>query len=96
MPYTFATCGVFLFRRPMMGTRREYSKLLRLRYWRLSRGLSQAEAARQLGMSHLTLGYLENGRLAPGPRDRERLRSFFGEHSERMLEEVGDDLGVAP
>jgi transcriptional regulator with XRE-family HTH domain len=51
--------------------------------------------ARQLGMSHLTLGYLENGRLAPSPRDLERLRAVFGEHAERMFEEVGDGLGVA-
>jgi transcriptional regulator with XRE-family HTH domain len=48
--------------------------MLRLRLWRLSEGLTQAEAARQLGMSHLTLGYLETGRLAPGPRDLDRLR----------------------
>ena len=47
-------------------------------------------------MSHLTLGYLENGRLAPSQRDLERLRSVFGEHAERMFEEVGDGLGVTP
>ena len=35
--------------------------MLRLRLWRLSNGLTQAQAARRLGMSHLTLGYLENG-----------------------------------
>jgi transcriptional regulator with XRE-family HTH domain len=52
--------------------------MLRLRLTRLSRGLSQAEMARQLRMSHLTLGYLENGRLAPSQRDLERLRAVFG------------------
>jgi transcriptional regulator with XRE-family HTH domain len=70
--------------------------LLRLRLTRLSRGFSQTEMARQLGMSHLTLGYLENGRLAPSQRDLERLRIVFGEHAERMFEEVGDGLGVIP
>ncbi len=58
------------FVRPPEGSTQE---LLRLRLTRLSRGLSQTEMARQLGMSHLTLGYLENGRLAPSQRDLERL-----------------------
>jgi transcriptional regulator with XRE-family HTH domain len=62
--------------------------MLRLRFWRLSRGLSQSEAARQLGMSHLTLGYLETGRLAPSPRDIDRLRQVFGNQAERMFETV--------
>jgi transcriptional regulator with XRE-family HTH domain len=70
--------------------------LLRLRFWRLSRGLSQTEAARQLGMSHVTLGYLENARLQPGPRDLERLQSTFGDQAERMFDEVGDGLEAAP
>jgi transcriptional regulator with XRE-family HTH domain len=70
--------------------------MLRLRLWRLSARLTQAEAARRLGMSHLTLGYLESGRLAASERDRERLRSFFGDRAERMFEEVGDGLEVAP
>ncbi len=70
--------------------------MLRLRLWRLSEGLTQAEAARRLGMSHLTLGYLESGRLRPGPRDLERLRTFFADRAERMFEEVGDGLEVAP
>jgi transcriptional regulator with XRE-family HTH domain len=70
--------------------------MLRLRLWRLSEGLTQAEAARQLGMSHLTLGYLETGRLAPGPRDLDRLRTAFGEHPERMFDEIDGYIGVAP
>lgn len=69
--------------------------MLRLRLWRLFGGLTQAEAARQLGMSHLTLGYLENGRLVPNQRDLERLRAVFGADAERMFEEAGDGLGVA-
>jgi transcriptional regulator with XRE-family HTH domain len=70
-------------------------EMLRLRLWRLAAGLTQAQAARHLGMSHLTLGYLENGRLAAGERDRERLRAAFGEHAERMFDEVGDGLETA-
>lgn len=62
--------------------------MLRLRFWRLSSGFSQAEAARRLGMSHLTLGYLETGRLRPSPRDRERLERFFGPAADRLFEEI--------
>lgn len=70
--------------------------MLRLRLWRLAEGLTQAEAARRLGMSHLTLGYLETGRLKASHRDLERLPAVFGDNAERMLEPVGDALGVAP
>jgi transcriptional regulator with XRE-family HTH domain len=70
--------------------------MLRLRLWRLTAGLTQAQAARRLGMSHLTLGYLESGRLAVGERDLERLRAVFGDRAERMFEEIGDGLEVAP
>jgi transcriptional regulator with XRE-family HTH domain len=69
--------------------------MLRLRLWRLAAGLTQAEAARQLGMSHLTLGYLETGRLAASERDLERLRAIFGDDAQRMFEDVGDGLGVS-
>jgi transcriptional regulator with XRE-family HTH domain len=64
--------------------------MLRLRLWRLAEGLTQTEAARLLGMSHLTLGYLESGRLAPS--DRDRLRQVFGDQADRMFEVVGHDL----
>lgn len=70
--------------------------MLRLRLWRLTAGLTQAEAARQLGMSRLTLGYLENGRLEASERDMDRLRAVFGDRAKRMFDEVGDVLGVAP
>jgi hypothetical protein len=43
-------------------------------------------------MSHLTLGYLETGRLAPSDRDRDRLRQVFGNDADRMFEVVGHDL----
>lgn len=69
--------------------------MLRLRLWRLSEGLTQAEAARRLGMSHLTLGYLESGRLQPGERDLERLRSVFGDQAARMFDRVGHDIEEA-
>lgn len=68
----------------------------RLRLWRLSRGLSQAQAARELGINHLTLGYLESGRLSPSSRDLKRLRRTFGAHTERMFDEAGDGLEVSP
>jgi len=71
--------------------------MLRLRLWRLTECLTQVEAARRLGMSHLTLGYLESGRLAPNAKDLDRLRQVFGHQADRMFEEVGHDLeGVAP
>ena len=69
--------------------------MLRLRLWRLAEGLTQTEAARLLGMSHLTLGYLESGRLAPSDRDRDRLRQVFGDQADRMFEVVGHDLSGA-
>ncbi len=68
--------------------------MLRLRLWRLAAGLTQAQAARHLGMSHLTLGYLEAGRLAASKRDILRLRAVFGDRAESMLEEVGEGMGV--
>lgn len=70
--------------------------MLRLRLWRLAEGLTQAEAARRLGMSHLTLGYLETGRLKASQRDLKRLRAVFGDHAERILEAVEDPMGVTP
>ena len=66
--------------------------MLRLRFWRLSQGLTQVEAARRLGVGHLTLSYLEQGRLAPTDRDIERLRRAFGDQAERLLDEIGDGL----
>jgi len=58
------------------------------------RGPYQAQAARHLGMSHLTHGYLESGRLSASERDLERLRTVFGDRAERMFDEVGDVLEV--
>jgi transcriptional regulator with XRE-family HTH domain len=60
--------------------------------WRLSEGLTQTEAARRLGMSHLTLGYLESCRLAPNDRDLGRLREVFGTDAVRMFERVDHDV----
>jgi transcriptional regulator with XRE-family HTH domain len=70
--------------------------MLRIRLWRHSRGLSQAQAARSLGMSHLRLGYLESGRLRPTKRDLERLRRSFGDQAERLFDEIGDGLEAIP
>jgi len=69
--------------------------MLRLRLWRLAEGLTQAQAARRLGMSHLTLGYLETGRLKPGDRDLERLRAVFGDQAARMFDRVGHEIEEA-
>jgi transcriptional regulator with XRE-family HTH domain len=66
--------------------------VLRLRFWRLAQGLTQVEAARRLRMSHLTLSYLETGRLRPTGRDLERLRRAFGSQAERLFEEIEDGL----
>ncbi len=66
--------------------------MLRLRLWRLANGMTQVEAARRLRISHLTLGYLETGRLRPMRRDLERLRRAFGDQAERLFDEIGDGL----
>jgi transcriptional regulator with XRE-family HTH domain len=70
--------------------------MLRLRFWRLSKGVTQIEAARLLGMSHLTFAYLESGRLQPTRRDLERLRRLFGDRAPLLFEEIEDGLEVAP
>jgi transcriptional regulator with XRE-family HTH domain len=70
--------------------------MLRLQLWRLTAGLTQVEAARRLGMSHLTFGYLESGRLSPSLRDLNRIRQVFGDRAEAMFEHVGDATGVTP
>ena len=62
--------------------------MLRLRVWRLSKGLTQVNAARKLGMNHLTFGYLESGRLRPTEKDLERLRSHFGSQTTSLFEEI--------
>jgi len=43
-------------------------------------------------MGHLTLSYLETGRLKPTGRDLERLRRAFGDPAERLFDEIGDGL----
>jgi transcriptional regulator with XRE-family HTH domain len=68
--------------------------VLRLRFWRLAQGLTQVEAARRLRMSHLTLSYLETGRLKPAGSDLERLRRAFGDQAERLFDEIGDGLAA--
>jgi len=65
--------------------------VLRLMAWRLLNGLNQVQAARRLGMSHLTLGYLESGRMKPTERDLRRLARHFGDRASALFEEVDPD-----
>lgn len=52
--------------------------MLTLKLWRVMEGLSQEEAARRIGISQLTLSYLESGRLVPNEKLRSRLEAHFG------------------
>jgi transcriptional regulator with XRE-family HTH domain len=66
--------------------------MLRLRLWRLAKGLSQLEAARRLGMSQLTYGYLESGRLTVSEKLQRRLQTTFGSDAATILERVKDPV----
>jgi transcriptional regulator with XRE-family HTH domain len=63
-----------------------------IKIWRLVSGLSQPEASRRLGMSHVTYGYLERGTLAPTRRHLQKLRSVFGPDADRALEPARSPL----
>jgi transcriptional regulator with XRE-family HTH domain len=69
--------------------------MLQIRLWRLANRLSQVQAARLLGMSHLTYGYLESGRLQPTARDRQRLKLHFGESAKTLFDRVRPDAEIA-
>lgn len=70
--------------------------MIRLRLWRLQQGLTQAEAARMLGIGESSYAILESGRLKPTDRQRERLRAYFGNLTESLFDPVAEQVEVSP
>lgn len=56
-----------------------------LAVWRKSKGWTQVEAARAIGISRPRYQDVELGRLAPTPYIWARLRSYFGDEKAEQL-----------
>ena len=69
--------------------------MLRLKFWRLQQELTQAQAARRLGIGESTLAILESGRLRPTARQLEILRRTFGASTVGLFESIEDQTEVA-
>ena len=69
--------------------------MLRFKLWRLQNGLTQANAARRLGIGESTLALLESGRMRPTTAQRELLRATFGREAESLFEPVRERVGGA-
>ncbi|MGA8098216.1 MAG: helix-turn-helix transcriptional regulator [Candidatus Cybelea sp.] len=68
--------------------------MIRLKLWRLQAKLTQAEAARQLGVGESTLAMLETGRLRPTQGQLEVLRKSFGLETDTLFESVRERVGT--
>ncbi|MHB8145241.1 MAG: helix-turn-helix transcriptional regulator [Vulcanimicrobiaceae bacterium] len=64
--------------------------MIRLKLWRLQQHLTQAEAARALGIGESSYAILESGRLRPTAGQRERLRAYFGELTDSLFDPVSE------
>lgn len=70
--------------------------MIRLKLWRLQQNLTQAEAARRLGIGESSLAVLETGRLRPTPGQHELLRRYFGAITDTLFEPVQERIEVGP
>ena len=68
--------------------------MIRLKLWRLQEGLTQADAAKRLGMGESTLAVLESGRLRPTIAQLARLRAVFGEQAVTLFDQVRDRVDI--
>ena len=68
--------------------------MIRLKLWRLQEGLTQAEAAKRLGIGESTLAVLESGRLRPTAAQIARLRAVFGEQTATLFDQVRDRVDI--
>ena len=68
--------------------------MIRLKLWRLQERLTQAEAAKQLGIGESTLAVLESGRLCPTAAQLTRLRAIFGEQTAALFDQVRDRVEI--
>jgi transcriptional regulator with XRE-family HTH domain len=69
--------------------------MIRFRLWRLQSGLTQGEAAAQLGLGLSTLALLEKGRLIPTQSQLELLRRAFGTETDSLFDLVQERVGAA-
>jgi transcriptional regulator with XRE-family HTH domain len=74
--------------------------MIRFKLWRLQEGLTQAEAAKRLGIGESTLAILETGRLRPTAQQLARLQTVFGDEAGNLFDPVRDRVtpptGSAP
>lgn len=70
--------------------------MLRLKWWRLQQSLTQAQAARRIGVGESTLAILETGRLRPTVRQLEILRRTFGNDTETLFDPIQERVEATP
>jgi transcriptional regulator with XRE-family HTH domain len=74
---------------------REEGIVNRLKLWRLQEGLTQADAAKRLGIGESSLAVLESGRLRPTTGQLARLRAAFGEQTVSLFDQVHDRVDIS-
>lgn len=70
--------------------------MIRLKLWRLQHGLTQADAARWLGIGESSLAMLESGRLRPTRGQMTLLRQRFGPTADSLFDPVSERVEVTP
>ncbi len=66
--------------------------MIRLKFLRIERGLTQRELADRTQINHSQLCLIESGRLNPRPQELARLADALGCLPERLLEHVIDPM----
>jgi transcriptional regulator with XRE-family HTH domain len=67
--------------------------MIRLKLWRLQRGMTQTQAARATGIGGSAYAMLESGRLRPTYQQLSRLRELFGSLTDSLFESVREQVG---
>lgn len=70
--------------------------MIRLKLWRMQRRLTQAEAARAIGISESSYVILESGRLRPTARQLRQIRNYFGRSTDSLFDPVSESVEVGP
>jgi transcriptional regulator with XRE-family HTH domain len=65
---------------------------IRLKLWRLQKGLTQNQAARVLHLGASSFALLESGRLQPTRQQRRLLSAHFGDQVETLFEPVCEQV----
>ena len=66
--------------------------MVRLRFLRIERGLSQSDLAPLVQIPRASICYIERGRVLPTIEELDRLGKFFGVPGSRLLEHISDNL----